>query len=205
MTKRFNLAGVLLLCTAALVGCVTAPESVRGGAGGGAIVIGGGSSSASSTSTAPMYPVLDDPDNNIEEWRETVLAKSYWDAVEKCQQMADDLTFQNGASLPVHYKGVSKTNSRPHWYRGRHYDREYQCIFGSEVFTPDWETSAIVVEVVGGYTLAEAQGSCQAIETGLNDLGQPAKLLSVNEIEAPYIEDGYEYSGTFGCEIEVAQ
>lgn len=53
--KRFSLVGVLLLCTAALVGCVTAPESVRGGAGGGAIVIGG-SGSAAPPASRPMAP-----------------------------------------------------------------------------------------------------------------------------------------------------
>lgn len=186
--------------------CLTSPESVRGTAttGGGAIAIGSSSGGASSTSSAPMYPVLDDPDNAIDEWRETITAKSYWEAVEKCQTMADDLTWQNGSSLPVHYRGVVKSNSRPHWYRGRHYDREYQCIFGSEIFTADWEASAVVVEIVGGYTLLEAQSNCQAVETSLNELGQPAKLLAVKEIEAPYIEEGYEYAGTFECEIEVA-
>lgn len=198
-----------LICTS----CLTNPESVRGwSGGGGAIVIGsGGGGSSSGSASAPMAPVgdaalpmLDDPDNNIEEWRDTITAMSYSEALDKCQRMAEELSFLNQESLPVHYRGISKTNSKSHWANGRRVPREYECIFGTEVYTPDWERSAFIVESLSAYNFAEAETACTTVADELTSKGQPADYADLDEVEAPYTEDGYEYAGVYDCTLEIA-
>ncbi|NJL42043.1 MAG: hypothetical protein HC840_24095 [Leptolyngbyaceae cyanobacterium RM2_2_4] len=119
--KRLNLAGLLLLCIVALMGCVTEPESVRNT--GGAIAIGSGASAppASQPMAPPIDPMLNDPEAQTETWSDYVWADSEIEARRKCESLAQKATQDGGTTVTV--IGVKKVGS----------GKKYECTFQGEV------------------------------------------------------------------------